>query len=253
MTARLFFLSAACFFIASFAMAEDCQKAVDLYNSGTLSQDVAAKETLFKQAIPLCSDPDVLGKVYNNLADTYQTKGMLSAALVYYRKAIETNKDLATAYASVGDIFGKLGDHYSAYVMYGKALQNRPGDEEILNGREKASEEFKKKMVIYFDRNSFQISENYLYRLELVGESARDGRRIEIAGYTCDIGSKTLNRKLSLRRAEAAACYLRSHYPINKNAITVRGKGKSNPLLPGRDEESRMLNRRVEIRVIFME
>ncbi|MDP2838797.1 MAG: hypothetical protein Q8O11_01970, partial [Syntrophales bacterium] len=44
-------------------VAEDCPKAVVLYNKGTFSQDPAAKEILFKEAIPLCTDPEVISKV----------------------------------------------------------------------------------------------------------------------------------------------------------------------------------------------
>ncbi len=253
MKLRILFLFVACFLLSGILHAEDCQKAVELYNEGTLSKDFGEKEKLFKEAVPLCIDPDVLAKVYNNLADAYETKGMLSKALAYYKRAMETKKELVTSYVSVGDIFAVLGDYYSAYVMYGKALENKPDDEEILGNREKAKGEFTKKMVIYFDRNSARITDNYLSRLQAIGESGKNCRRIEVIGYTCDLGSNTYNKKLSLRRAAAVANYLKLHYPANGIGIAAKGKGKSQPLLPDSDEESRILNRRVEIRVVSAE
>lgn len=208
------------------------------------------KERRFRDAIALCSDPEVLARAYNNLADLYETKGYYSKGLVYYRKAIEKKKDLATPYQSVGDIFFKLGDYYSAFIMYGKALRYKPDDEELLGSRKKAGEGFKKKMVIYFDLNSFRVSELYVYRLQLIGQfitSNSTKKKVEIVGHTCDLGSKRYNKSLSKKRAAAVVKYLKEHFPIAENVITVRYEGEEDPLLPNRDNEARTLNRRVEV------
>jgi outer membrane protein OmpA-like peptidoglycan-associated protein len=229
------------------AYAEDCQRAVELYNKGTLSKDCIEKEKYFLEATPLCTDPDVLSKLYNNLADAYEMKDNLSMALVYYKKAIEINKDLITSYMSVGDIFSKLGDYYSAYAMYGKALHLKPDDGEIIKSREKAGEGYKKKMVIYFDKNSSEISDNYIYRLQVIGELLKNNpSTVTITGHTCDLGSKAYNRRLSRKRAEVIADHLKTNYPAKVKTL-VEGKGKANPILPDKDDESRALNRRVEI------
>ena len=50
-------------FFASQAWAEDCAKAIALYNQATGEDNLAAKERCFKEAIPLCSDPEVLSRV----------------------------------------------------------------------------------------------------------------------------------------------------------------------------------------------
>lgn len=235
------------------AYPEDCQKAVDLYNKGTLSNDVKEKERSFKEAIRLCSDPEVLSRVYNNLGDLYEKKEEYSKALVHYRKAVEIKSDLATPYISVGDIFFKLRDYYSAFVMYGEGLKYNPEDEDAIKGRERSEEAFKKKMIIYFDLDSSKISDLYLYRLQLVGESiknASDKIRIEVVGHTCNLGSRKHNELLSKRRAEAVSQYLREKYSSNYNSLATIGQGEENPLLPNRDNESRILNRRVEINIL---
>ena len=247
------FLSIFLIFSTLTVHAEDCQKAIELYNKGTLSNDPTEKEAFFKEAIPLCSNPEALSRIYNNLADLYENKKEFSRALVYYRKAIETKNDLTTAYISVGDIFFKLGDFYSAFIMYSKGLKYRPEDEEALKGRMNSEEGFKKKMIIYFDLDSSKISDLYLYRLQLIGESIKSNPaklKVEVVGYTCDLGSKAYNMKLSKRRADVVVQYLKDKYLSDEGMIMVIGKGKENPLLPNRDEEGRILNRRVEIKIM---
>ena len=226
---------------------EDCPKAVELYNKGTFLQDPAAKEMLFKEAIPLCTDPEVISKVLNNLADVYEKKGDFIKAIINYRKAIAVKKDFVTPYVGVGDIFAKLGDYYSAYVMYGNALKIEPEDGDAAQGRKKTEEAYKKKTVLYFDRDSARISDNYIYRLQLIGEAVTNSKRIDITGFTCDLGSKAYNKRLSLKRAQSVERYFNSHYPIDSKRFVVKGKGKAEPLLPDSSEEARTLNRRVEV------
>jgi len=105
----------------SLAAAENCKAAIALYNKGTSSASPGEKESCFIKAIRLCSDPDVLSKAYNNLADTYEQQGRLFPALTYYRKALEVKPDLAVSYFSAADIFFKLQDYHSAYVCTARA------------------------------------------------------------------------------------------------------------------------------------
>lgn len=183
------------------------------------------------------------------LGDLYETKGEYSLALGYYRKAIKTKNDFATPYIGVGDIFYELGDYYSAYVMYGKALRFKPEDEELIKSRKKAEEGFRKKMVIYFDLDSFSIPDEYIFRLQVLSDVLAAGNkgRIEITGHTCDIGSRGYNRRLSERRAKAVKDYLKGYFTIDEDKIITRGKGEETPFLRGGDKDSRILNRRVEI------
>lgn len=234
------------------ADSEDCQKAIALYNQGTLSNDLEEKEGCFKQAIPLCSNPEVLSRVYNNLADLYETREELSQALLHYRKALEIKGDLATPYVSAGDIFFKLGDYYSAFILYGKGVRHLPDDEGLRKSREEAERGWKQKMLLYFDLGSSRIPDPYRYRLQQIGEAARSkpGRkRVTVVGYTCDLGPQGYNRRLSRRRAEAVARTLKSHFPLGESTVITLGRGEEGPLLPNRDEEARVLNRRVEVTV----
>ena len=236
--------------------AENCPKAIELYNQATETLDVKAKERYFKEAIPLCSDPGILSRVYNNLADTYERTARLSLALAYYKKALETKPDLATSYFSVGDIFFRVKDYCSAAVMYEKGLGYRPEDEESVKKREEALERAKKYIIIYFDFDSSRIPFRYLKRLDALCAAIKkrgiDGvEEIRVLGHACSLGAHAYNIRLSLRRAEAVATYLKERFSVDSRVLTVTGEGEDAPLLVGVDKNARILSRRVEIRLKY--
>jgi outer membrane protein OmpA-like peptidoglycan-associated protein len=229
---------------------QDCKRAVELYNKGTLSEDPQEKESYFKQAISLCSEPEILSRVYNNLADTYEKQGQLSLALEFYKKALEKKPDSAISCFSVGDIFFELGDYYSAYVMYNRGLKYDQMDKEALEKRDLAKGEFEKKMIIYFDFDSADISRHYNQRLDVIGEAIRAHGRstgVKVIGHTCDIGPQAYNKDISVKRALQVAEYLTHRFSMDPSSIETLGMGEEDPLLPNTDEKARALNRRVEV------
>ncbi len=229
---------------------EGCQKAVELYNQGTSSTDPYEREQYFRQAIPLCSDPEVLVRAYNNLADSFERRKEYSQALSLYKKAMKIKKDHPTPYHSVGDIFSTLGDYYSAFIMYNKGLKYSPQDKEIERKKEAAKESFRKKMIIYFELNSAKIPDLYIYRLQLIGEFIKDNpsfEKVEIFGHTCSLGLKEYNQQLSEQRAKAVAHYLSQYHPLAKDKLIIHGLGEESPLLHNNDKNARELNRRVEV------
>ena len=236
--------------------AENCPKAIELYNQATETQDVKVKEQYFKKAIPLCSDSEILSRVYNNLADIYDRTGRLSLAFTYYKKALETKPDLATSYFSVGDIFFHVKDYCSAAVMYAKGLRYRPEDEESVKKKGAALEGGKKYIIIYFDFDSSKIPFRYLKRLDAMCAAIKKQginglKEIRVIGHACSLGARAYNRRLSLRRAEAVATYLKECFSADSRVLTVTGEGEATPLLVGGDKNARILNRRVEIRLKY--
>lgn len=74
------------------------------------------------------------------------------------------------------------------------------------------------------------------------GNFTKKPLKIQIRGYTCDIGSQLHNDRLALMRAKSVAAYLeRNGFYIAE----VKGEGMSHPL-----SRIRSLNRRVEIEII---
>lgn len=72
--------------------------------------------------------------------------------------------------------------------------------------------------------------------------------KIEIAGFTDNVGSESSNQRLSERRAASVRSFLlKSGVPSAQ--LTVRGYGESEPVVDNTSAESRAENRRIEFRV----
>ncbi|MBN2682937.1 MAG: OmpA family protein [Bacteroidales bacterium] len=72
---------------------------------------------------------------------------------------------------------------------------------------------------------------------------------IEIAGHTSDEGTDAYNQKLSQDRAESIVNYLVTK-GISSKRLNPVGYGEKNPVADNGTEEGRMLNRRVEIKIL---
>ncbi len=100
-----------------------------------------------------------------------------------------------------------------------------------------------------FDFNKYKIKKIYYPQIKKIAEilKANPKLKIEIDGYTDDIGSKAYNLRLSLKRARALKNILVNVYKINPKRIIVKGFGEAYPLVPNTTSTNRALNRRVEI------
>lgn len=78
---------------------------------------------------------------------------------------------------------------------------------------------------------------------------ASEGYRLFIDGHTDDTGTDAYNQQLSERRTGSVRDYMvKAGVPANN--ITVKGFGKSNPLVNARTQAARAKNRRVEIGIV---
>jgi len=87
---------------------------------------------------------------------------------------------------------------------------------------------------------------------ELVSQLKADpkGIYIEIEGHTDNVGSKTLNEKLGLERADAVKRYLYEQHQIPLHKINVISYGEDKPVAPNKTRQGRAQNRRVVVRVL---
>ncbi|WP_080441390.1 OmpA family protein [Burkholderia ubonensis] len=70
--------------------------------------------------------------------------------------------------------------------------------------------------------------------------------RVSVTGYTDSVGSDASNLRLSQRRAEAVASYLRDH-GLKAGSFVAIGRGRADPVATNATPEGRASNRRVEI------
>jgi len=110
--------------------------------------------------------------------------------------------------------------------------------------RENGVSEGKPIHTVYFAFDSAGISAPESEEIRKIVENLKDTDRIEVKGYTCDIGSKDYNDKLALKRAMSVAERLTS-LGIGKDRLKIEGRGKC-----CYEDGPRSLNRRVEIGII---
>lgn len=72
---------------------------------------------------------------------------------------------------------------------------------------------------------------------------------LSVNGHTDDVGSEAYNQKLSERRAQAVYDYL-VEAGLPPEIMTVKGWGKTRPLVEGTSPQARAKNRRVELGIV---
>ena len=73
--------------------------------------------------------------------------------------------------------------------------------------------------------------------------------KIEISGYTDNVGSESFNHLLSQKRAEAVVNYLVEN-GIGSERLIAIGYGQKNPVSSNSTIEGRAANRRTEFKII---
>ena len=99
---------------------------------------------------------------------------------------------------------------------------------------------------VLFDFGAYNLDmKDRLIIDKIIQDMGSDGR-IKVVGYTCDIGTPSINQTLSDNRANAVREYLISR-GIEEDLILTEGMGERNPVAPNDSEEHRTMNRRVEM------
>jgi outer membrane protein OmpA-like peptidoglycan-associated protein len=73
--------------------------------------------------------------------------------------------------------------------------------------------------------------------------------KLEVQGHSCNIGTIADNLVLSERRAQKAVDYLVAR-GITADRLVIKAIGKAKPKVPNTSESNRIINRRVEFRII---
>jgi outer membrane protein OmpA-like peptidoglycan-associated protein len=104
--------------------------------------------------------------------------------------------------------------------------------------------------AIHFDFGKSLLTTGGLRQMNTVLPRARTAIRIEVAGRTDDIGSKSFNDRLARQRADSVRQWLVRHRV--RVPIEVRAEGMCCYQDGSRTEVARRQNRRVEIRLVHL-
>jgi outer membrane protein OmpA-like peptidoglycan-associated protein len=123
---------------------------------------------------------------------------------------------------------------------------------------DKASKRIVFQVVLNEDQGNFKFGKTDLpdeakARLdEMITQIKADpkGAYFEIEGHTDDVGSKVLNERLGMERAEAVKMYLYEHHQIPLHKMNVVSYGEDKPVAPNKTKAGRAQNRRVVIKVL---
>lgn len=104
---------------------------------------------------------------------------------------------------------------------------------------------------VYFQRGTSNLLDNSFSELDQVIEMMNENPnvKIELSGHTDNQGSSKLNLKLSQDRVDVVEQYLTEH-GIEGKRIKGKGYGGTRPVASNASEETRKLNRRVEITIL---
>jgi peptidoglycan-associated lipoprotein len=131
-----------------------------------------------------------------------------------------------------------------------------------VNGRvdtmDKANKRLVFEVVLSEDQGGFKFGKTDLpddtkAKLdELVQQLKQDPKNVylEIEGHTDNIGSKVVNEKVGMERAEAVKKYLYEQYQVPLHKMNVISYGEDKPIAPNKTKEGRAQNRRVVIKVL---
>ena len=123
---------------------------------------------------------------------------------------------------------------------------------------EKASKRLVYEVVLSEDKGNFKfgkaaVPEEATADLDQLVEKLKaepNGAFIEIEGHTDNAGSKELNYRLGLERAENVKRYLYEHHQVPFHKINVISYGEDKPIAPNKTKDGRAQNRRVVIKVL---
>lgn len=115
-------------------------------------------------------------------------------------------------------------------------------DLNIKSSTDKSLEKDKPLLTLYFDLDSDLLTQESKDKIvDFFKNNTKKFRRLKIVGHTDELGSEDYNIKLSKKRAENTAKFIKSS-KLTKAKIKIIAMGKKHPI-----SENHELNRRVEI------
>jgi len=109
---------------------------------------------------------------------------------------------------------------------------------------DKKPEVMKEKVIVHFKFDSSLLEDSEQKLIDKAMEHIVSNSLVSIVGHTDSQGADSYNIKLSLKRANAVADYLKTKFKIDPKFINIEGKGESELLNIDRSIEDHRQNRR---------
>ncbi len=162
----------------------------------------------------------------------------------------------------ISEVDQKAGAAAQAAQQANEAASSAHSAANEVNGRvdtmDKANKRLVFEVVLSEDQGGFKFGQTQLpddtkAKLdELVQQLKQDPKNvfIEIEGHTDNVGSKPVNEKIGMERAEAVKRYLYEQYQVPLHKMNVISYGEEKPIAPNNTKAGRAQNRRVVIKVL---
>jgi len=106
--------------------------------------------------------------------------------------------------------------------------------------------------AVNFPPESAEIIPETAKRLDAIADLLKDyaNKELLIEGHTADVGDKSAQVSLSVKRAQSVADYFVGKGAAKRDQMIIEGKGSDVPVGSNDSEEGRAKNRRVEITLL---
>ena len=178
-------------------------------------------------------------------------------------KSVEENQQRTKANEGrIGEVDQKASAADQRAAAAGRRADEAYGAAGRVNARADAIEASAKRLVFEVvmseDKGGFKFGQSKLPaemqaqidQLVTQLKANPNGGYIEIEGHTDNVGTKPVNYKVGLDRAEAVKRYLYENQQIPLHKMNVISYGEEKPIAPNKTRDGRAQNRRVVIKVL---
>jgi outer membrane protein OmpA-like peptidoglycan-associated protein len=178
-------------------------------------------------------------------------------------KSVEENQERTRANEQrIGEVDQKVGVADQKAVQAGQRADEARNAANAVNTRadaiERASKRLVYEVVLSEDKGGFKfnaavVPDAAMGELDQLVQQLKanpNGAFIEIEGHTDNVGTKDINYKLGIERAESVKRYLYETHQVPLHKINVISYGEEKPIAPNNTKDGRAQNRRVVIKVL---
>jgi outer membrane protein OmpA-like peptidoglycan-associated protein len=178
------------------------------------------------------------------------------------RSLEETQERTKANEARIGEVDQKAAAADQRAAAAGRSAEAAGAAASAVNSRadaiEKASKRIVYEVVLNEEKGNFKFGqasmpENVTPELDQLVQRLKanpNGAYIEIEGHTDNVGTKEINHKLGLDRAENVKRYLYETHQVPLHKINVISYGEEKPVGDNKTQDGRAQNRRVVIKVL---